>query len=71
MTLTSPINIGFTLGDPAGIGPEIFFKFQQNFQNNPNFNIVLIDDEKLITKYFLRSNSGRHRLFAESIVITL
>ncbi len=59
MTLTSPINIGFTLGDPAGIGPEIFFKFQQNFQNNPNFNIVLIDDLKAYNQVLLKIKLGQ------------
>jgi 4-hydroxy-L-threonine phosphate dehydrogenase PdxA len=54
-----PLNIGFTLGDPAGIGPEIFFKFQQNFQNNPNFNILLIDDLKAYNQVLSKIKLGQ------------
>jgi 4-hydroxythreonine-4-phosphate dehydrogenase len=54
-----PINIGYTLGDPAGIGPEIFFKFQEKFQNNSNFNIVLIDDLKSYNQVLSKIKLGQ------------
>lgn len=41
---TQLLNIGYTLGDLAGIGPEIFYKFQASHSSNPNFHIKLIDD---------------------------
>lgn len=41
------LKIGYTLGDLAGIGPEIFDKFQKNFLNSKyskEIELVLIDD---------------------------
>ena len=38
------LRLGYTLGDLGGIGPEIFYKFQEANKENPLFEIVLVDD---------------------------
>lgn len=58
-----PINIGYTLGDLAGIGPEIFFKFRDKNVGNKNFNIVLIDDEKEIDSLLSKVIAGSPSAF--------
>lgn len=42
--LRKKIKIGYTLGDLGGVGPEIFAKFKAKNSNNPNFEIILVDE---------------------------
>lgn len=39
------LKIAYTLGDIAGIGEEIFFKFQKQYQTREDLEITLLDDK--------------------------
>lgn len=38
------LRLAYTLGDLAGIGEEIFFKFKKQYQNRDDLEIVLLDE---------------------------
>jgi 4-hydroxy-L-threonine phosphate dehydrogenase PdxA len=40
--ITKP-KIAYTLGDPGGIGPELFTKFYDKYKNNNHYEIILVD----------------------------
>lgn len=61
------LKIGYTLGDLAGIGPEIFYKFRAQVSCRQDFELVLVDDSekvdsilKNIPKGAASSISGKH-----------
>jgi len=53
------LRIGYTLGDLAGIGPEIFTKFQRLYQDHHEFDIVLVDDPQEVANYSQRIPLGQ------------
>jgi len=60
------VNLFFTLGDLAGIGPEIFFKFTKNLKQlnkqewelQENIKIILVDELALVEDFFSTINSN-------------
>lgn len=43
MPIVNKLRIGYTLGDLAGVGPEIFYKFQKHYHDKEELQIVLLD----------------------------
>lgn len=58
------LKIGYTYGDPGGIGPEIFQKFYKNSANKFPCEIYLIDDEAELAKNSSKITIGQTSAYA-------
>lgn len=52
------LKVAYTIGDPAGIGAEIFEAFKRSNINNPHFEMVLIDDLDYLKKIHQKISLG-------------
>ncbi len=52
--------IGITIGDPAGIGPEVVIKALSSPDITKNANFIVIGDKRVISRYFLQNKKYKY-----------
>ncbi|MFH1621819.1 MAG: 4-hydroxythreonine-4-phosphate dehydrogenase PdxA [Candidatus Omnitrophota bacterium] len=60
--MNKKINIGITIGDPSGIGPEVVVKSLENFKQPKDSLIYIFGDEVALIKNRLRKNKDKIKL---------
>jgi 4-hydroxythreonine-4-phosphate dehydrogenase len=60
--MKSKINIGITIGDPSGIGPEVTIKALRNFKAVQHCQIYVFGDRFVLEKNGLKNNKDKFNL---------